>query len=75
MFKLILQIGLFGQNLVRKKEDFDFKSDFISNNQFKKNIETLGNSNTKRVYTFLKLGFVFLCCVQGVQCVLYNQPT
>ena len=34
MFKLTLQIGLYDQNLVRKKEDFDFKSDFISHNQF-----------------------------------------
>ena len=38
-------------------------------------IETINNFNTKRVYTFLKLDFVFLCCVQGVQCVLSNQPT
>ena len=29
MFKLTLQIGLYDQNLERKKEDFDFKSDFI----------------------------------------------
>ena len=29
MFKLILQIGLYDQNLVRKKEDFDFKSGLI----------------------------------------------
>ena len=29
MFRLTLQIDLYDQNLVRKKEDFDFKSDFI----------------------------------------------
>ena len=26
------------------------------------------------MYTLLKLDFVFLCCVQGVQCVLYSLP-
>ena len=36
-------------------------------------IETLNKFNTKRVYMFWKLCFVFLCIVQGVQCVLYNQ--
>ena len=58
MFKLKLQIGLYDQNLVREKKDFDFKYDFIKN--FFKNIETLDNSNTKRVHTFFKLDFVFL---------------
>ena len=35
----------------------------------------MDNCNTKRVYTFLKLDFVFLCCVHGVHCVFYHQPT
>ena len=33
-------------------------------------IETQENLNTKRVYTILRLDFVFLCSVQGVQCIL-----
>ena len=65
MFKLALLIGLYDQNLVRKKEDFDIKSDWLYDNIFFFIIETLQNFNTKSLYTFWKLYFVFLCCVQG----------
>ena len=55
-----LQINLYDQNLMRKKRTQDLILSIINN--FKEH----RNSNTKRVCTFLKLYFVFLCCVQGV---------
>ena len=63
MFELRLQIDLYYQNLVRKKRILI--SNLILSNKiiFQKKKH---NSNTERVYTFLKLDFVFLCCVQGV---------
>ena len=76
MFKLTLQIGLYDQNLLRKKRTLisNLILSHIINFQRHRNSRQF-QYITKRVYTFLKLDFVFLCCVQGVQCVLYNQPT
>ena len=44
MFKLTLQIGLYDQNLVRKKEDFDIKSDLIYSKKLLKSRQTLKTS-------------------------------
>ena len=47
MFKITLQISLYDQNLLRKKEDFHIKSDLIYSNIFFSIKETLNNFNTK----------------------------
>ena len=62
------------QQLVRKKRTLISNLIWSSLTNFCI-LETLDKTNIKRVYMFLKLCIVFLCSVQGVLCVLYNQPT
>ena len=73
MFKLTLQIGLYNKNIVRKKEDFDIKSDLIYSNPFF-NYRNPQKFQYKEGLYVLETMFCFLGSVQGVQCVLYYKP-
>ena len=67
MFELILQIGFYDQNLVRKNLIYSEKYIFLS-------MEPEVYYNTIWFYTFSEHILVFLCKIQYTLSVLYTQP-
>ena len=72
MFKLTRHIGPYDQNLVRKK-DFDIKSYLICSDIFLNYRIPQQFQYQEGLYVLETIFCLFLCSVQGVQCVLYNQ--
>ena len=73
MFKITFQTSLYAQNLLIKKEDFDIKSCLIYSSKFLKLTKLSIFQYKEGQYVLETIFWVFLCSVQGVQCVLYNQ--
>ena len=73
IFRLRPQIGIHYLNLVRKKR-FWYQIWFDLMYSTFKIIETRDKSNTKRVYKFWKICFVFCVVYKVCKCVWQNQP-